>query len=299
MTGCALHTPVLLEETLAFLDSRQPGLFVDGTLGMGGHAGELLQRNPGARIIGFDMDEISLQRAKTKLAPYSDRLQLYHSDFRYLPDLNIDFSSIKGILLDLGISSYQLDSPERGFSYNQDGPLDMRMDQRNKCTAARVLNKYSEPKLAKVLFEFGELRQSRRLARTIVSQRKVKKFETTGQLLKTVEDVCRWRPQKGRTHPAARVFQALRIEINQELKDLALFFEKITRKIPRECRIVVISFHSLEDRIIKHTFAALASAQEKTPQLQILTKKPVRASEEEVVANFRSRSAKLRAAKRI
>jgi len=295
----SLHVPVLLEETMDFLGVNREGIYVDCTIGLGGHALELLQQNPKARLVGFDLDEQSLLKTKERLKPYADRVELYHSDFRYLPDLKLDFAKVRGILLDLGLSSYHLDSPERGFSYNKQGPLDMRMDLRNKTTAAKLVNKSSESRLAQIFFDFGELRQSRRLAKEIVSRRKVKEFETTTELLSIVEDVCRWRPQRGKTHPAARVFQALRIEINQELKDLSEFFERIVEKLKAKTRIVAISFHSLEDRIVKRTFMDLASSLNgRTPFLKILTKKPVTPTEREVQQNFRSRSAKLRAAER-
>jgi 16S rRNA (cytosine1402-N4)-methyltransferase len=293
------HLPVLLEEVMDYLDIKREGIYVDCTLGLGGHALEILKRNPKASLVGFDIDETSLLKAKEKLAPYADRVKLYHSDFRYIPDLKIEFSRIRGILLDLGISSFQLDSPERGFSFNQDGPLDMRMDLRNKITAYKIINKYSEHSLAQILREYGELRQARRLSKEIVSIRKSEKIETTTQLRRIVERICGWRPQKGKIHPAAKVFQALRIEVNQELKSLSGFLERITQLIPEKAHITAISFHSLEDRIIKHTFALLAATNNSHPFLKILTKKPVIPSQEEIAINFRSRSAKLRAAERI
>lgn len=294
-----IHIPVLVEEVMNYLDVKRKGIYVDCTLGLGGHAVEILKRNPDARLIGFDIDEKSLLKAKEKLEPYADRVELYHSDFRYLPDLNIDFSSIIGILLDLGISSFQLDSPERGFSFNQEGPLDMRMDLRNKVTASKIVNKYSEYRLVQIFKEYGELKQAKRLAREIVSRRKTKKIETTTQLRRLVEEICRWRPQKGKIHPAAKLFQAIRIELNQELKSLSSFLERISKKIPKKAHIIAISFHSLEDRIIKHTFAYLAASNDSPPSLKILTKKPVIPSDKEVAINFRARSAKLRAVEKI
>lgn len=294
------HIPVLLEEVLQHLNIEREGIYIDCTLGLGGHASALLQRNPGAELIGLDRDERSLQVARERLRDFADRIQIFHSDFRFLPELEVDFSRVKGVLVDLGISSFQLDDPERGFSFNQEGPLDMRMDQRAKTTAARILEKYSEPRLAQVFFEYGELRQSRKLARAIVSKRKIRKFESTTQLFQIVEEVCHWRAQKGKSHPAARVFQALRIEINQELQDLGDFLREIADRLPAGGRIAFISFHSLEDRIVKHTLTDLASDGEgRSPTLKILTKKPVTPSAPEVEANFRSRSAKLRAAEKL
>lgn len=294
-----VHTPVLLKEVMHYLDVQRKGIYVDCTIGLGGHALEILKSNPDATLVGFDIDEKSLLKARENFSPYAERVELYHSDFRYLPELKMNFSNIRGVLLDLGLSSFQLDSPERGFSYTHEGPLDMRMDLRNKVTASKILEKSSEYKLAEIFKEYGELRQARRLAREIVSRRKIQAIQTTGDLLHIVERVCRWHPQKGKTHPAARVFQALRIEINQELKGLSGFLERIAQKIPKNARIVAISFHSLEDRIIKKSFAHMAKFNDHPPLLKILTKKPVVPSVEEIASNFRSRSAKLRACERL
>jgi len=293
------HIPVLLEEVLNYLNTAREGAYVDCTLGLGGHALEILKRNPKASLIGFDIDENSLLIAKKRLRPYASRVQLYYSDFRYLPDLKIDFASIRGILLDLGISSFQLDSPERGFSFNSEGPLDMRMDVRHKITASKIINQYSEPKLAHLFQEFGELKQAKKLAQQIATRRRVRKIETTTELRQLVEEVCHWRPQKGKIHPAAKVFQALRIEVNHELESLSGFLKRIVQLISPKSRLAVLSFHSLEDRIIKHTFAELASPDNNHPLLNILTKKPVTPSEEEVARNSRAHSAKLRAAEKI
>ena len=293
------HIPVLLEETLRYLGSEREGLYIDCTIGMAGHASEILKRNLKAKLIGFDLDEQSLQQAKDILLPYAGRVELYHSDFRYLAELGIDLSEVRGILIDLGISSFQLDSPERGFSHSLDGPLDMRMDVRNKMTAAKILDKYSEPKLAQIFHEYGELKQSNKLAKAIASIRRSKRIESTTHLRGIVEDVCRWRPQSGKIHPAAKVFQALRIELNQELQGLAGFLEQTARLVPPNARIVAISFHSLEDRIVKHTFVRLARPDAGQGILEVLTKKPVTAAAEEIARNSRSRSAKLRAAEKI
>ncbi len=293
------HIPVLLEEVLEYLDAERPGIYLDGTIGLGGHTLEILRRNPQVKVIGFDLDESTLLEARKKLRPYSDRIELYHSDFRYIPDLKLDFTKVKGLLLDLGVSSFQLDNPERGLSYQHEGPLDMRMDTRNKTTASRILNRYSERNLTEIFRKYGELRQAKRLARAIASLRKNEKINSTSQLLNIIENVCHWRPQKGKTHPAARVFQALRIEVNQELTGVSHFLERITMVLKKGARLVVISFHSLEDRIIKRTFNRLASPVDSSPLLQILTKKPVTPEENEIISNFRSRSAKLRAAERL
>ncbi len=293
------HIPVLLDEALGYLNAKRGGVYIDCTLGLAGHAHKLLESNPQAQLIGFDRDESSLAAAQEKLRPFSNRIQLYHADFRVLPDLDIEFSQVRGVLVDLGISSFQLDDAQRGFSFHKDGPLDMRLDLRSRTTAARILEKYSEPKLAQIFHDFGELRQAKKLASAIVSRRKMKKIDSTIQLFQIVEQVCHWRPQKGKSHPAARVFQALRIEVNQELHELGTFLQRTTSLLAPETRWVVISFHSLEDRIVKHTLAGMATDQDTSPLIKILTKKPVPPSPEEIEKNFRSRSAKLRAAERL
>jgi 16S rRNA (cytosine1402-N4)-methyltransferase len=293
------HIPVLLEEAISYLDIQRKGIYLDCTIGPGGHSAEILRRSKDAQIIGFDIDEKSLMKAKKNLEDFADRVTLYHSDFRYIPELKIDFSSVCGILLDLGLSSFQLDDPKRGFSYQKNGPLDMRMDLRNKTTASKIINKSSEKKIAQIFREFGELKQAKILAKEIYARRKEEEIKTTKQLLKLTEDVCRWRPQKGKTHPAARVFQALRIEVNQELKNLDNFLVKIFKLTPKNTRTVVISFHSLEDRIVKHTMKKCASSKLDPPLITILTKKPVTPAKKEIEANFRARSAKLRASRNL
>jgi 16S rRNA (cytosine1402-N4)-methyltransferase len=292
------HVPVLLEETLAGLDIGREGIYIDGTLGMAGHASEILKRNPKARLIGFDLDESTILRARDYLQPYANRVELYHADFKYLLDIKLDLGDVRGILLDLGMSSVQLDTPERGFSHTLEGPLDMRMDARNKLTAAKILEKYTEAKLAYVFRVYGELKQSGKLARTIATIRRSRKIESTLQLRAIVEQVCHWIPQKGKIHPAAKVFQALRIEVNQELAGLEEFLERALHAVVPGTRLAVISFHSLEDRIVKHTLARLAHPETGEPLIDILTKKPVVPTDEEIVRNSRSRSAKLRAAEK-
>jgi len=298
MTGSS-HIPVLLEEVMEYLEIGRSGVYVDCTIGLGGHACEILKRNPEAEVVGIDLDESALLEARNRLQPFAERVKLFHADFRLLPDLDIDFSLVKGILCDLGMSSFQLDTPERGFSFNRQGPLDMRMDRRNQTTAFKILDKYSEHKLAEIFRRYGELRQARLLAREIVSRRKIKKIEKTTQLRRIVEEVCRWRPQKGKIHPAAKVFQAIRIEVNQELEGLSDFLEKISGKITKGARIIAISFHSLEDRIVKKTFVRLAGSNDRQPLLKILTKKPVTPKDKEIAENPRARSAKLRAGEKL
>ena len=293
------HVPVLLHEVIEHLDAGREGLYIDATIGLGGHALAILESHPRARLAGFDIDELALDVVKKKLKPYAERVELYHADFRLIPGLDLDFAAVRGLLLDLGLSSFQLDNPERGFSFNLDGPLDMRMDLRNRTTAFKIIDTYSEPKLAQLFFEYGELHQARRLAREIVARRKLRKFSTTAELRAIIEAVCHWIPQKGKIHPAAKVFQALRIEVNGELTGLAGFLEAMAAKTGPGARLAAISFHSLEDRIVKQTFHKLAAGEGRPPLLRLITKKPVTAGDEEVAANSRARSAKLRAAERI
>jgi 16S rRNA (cytosine1402-N4)-methyltransferase len=293
------HVPVLLREVLQYLDAAREGTYIDGTIGLGGHSIEILKTNPRASQLGLDIDELALERVKVKLVPYAERARLYQADFRRLFELDIDFPDVRGVLLDLGLSSFQLDSPERGFSFNQEGPLDMRMDRRNKTTAFKIVDSYSEPKLAHLFQEYGELRQAKRLAHEIVARRKLRKFETTVELRMIIEQVCHWIPQKGKVHPAAKVFQALRIEVNQELQGLGEFLETTVDRLPSGARLVIISFHSLEDRIVKHTFTKLSGSTGGPALIRLLTRKPVTPSEEEIATNSRSRAAKLRAAEKI
>jgi len=293
------HVPVLLREALDLLDASRQGTYIDGTIGLAGHAEAILKANPNSKLIGFEVDETSIEAARARMVPYGDRVTLYHADYRYIPDLNLDLSDLKGVLLDLGLSSFQLDAAERGFSYNLDGPLDMRFDFRNKMTAAKILEKCSEPKLAAIFKEHGELRQANALARRIVALRKLHKIERTVELRRVVEEVCQWHPQRGKIHPAAKVFQALRIEVNQELEGLGSFLERLATIMPRGCRLAAITFHSLEDRIVKQTFHKLAAPENGPAVLRLLTKKPVVPTDEEIALNSRSHSAKLRAAERV
>jgi 16S rRNA (cytosine1402-N4)-methyltransferase len=293
------HCPVLLTDVLEFLNTGREGVYIDCTVGLAGHAVAILERNPRASLVGLDRDGLSLRHARERLKPFGGRVRLFQADFKYLPELGLKFRDVRGVLVDLGISSFQLDAPERGFSLSQEGPLDMRMDQRSKITAHKLLHTYAEPRLADLFERYGELPHSRRLAREIVRLRKLGGMETTSDLRRLVEEVYRWRPQKGKIHPAAKAFQALRIEVNGELEGLAEFFRETVGMSVTGTRFVAISFHSLEDRIVKHTFADLASRQERDPLLSILTRKPVMAGPAEVAANSRARSAKLRAAERI
>jgi 16S rRNA (cytosine1402-N4)-methyltransferase len=291
------HVPVLADETMRFLRPEQGGIFVDCTVGLGGHARLLLQRGA-ARVIGLDRDRQALTLAQTILAPWADRVDLVHADFRALGDVldRLGIRAVDGTLADLGVSSMQLESPGRGFSFQRDEPLDMRMDVSAGDTAADILARSDERAIADAIHEFGEERYSRRIARAIVRARREEAIETTGRLAAIVRRAV---PQRGyaRIDPATRTFQALRIWVNRELDGLDRFLETALGRLRAGARLVVIAFHSLEDRIVKHTLRALEKSGE--IGVSVLTRKPIVPTEDEVQRNPRARSAKLRAAERV
>ena len=293
------HVPVLTAETLQFLQPERGGLFVDCTVGLGGHARAVLEAGA-SRLIGFDRDEQALAAARTTLTPWSDRVELVHADYRDL-DAILDrhqVTAIDGLLADLGVSSLQLDGEGRGFSFQRDEPLDMRMDTSSGDTAADLVARASESDLADAIFTYGEERYSRRIARAIVHARDTEPIATTGRLASIVRRAV---PTRGyvRIDPATRTFQALRIWVNRELDALDRFLVAAVRRLREGARLVVISFHSLEDRVVKHTFRALQDRPEEHAAIRILTKRPIQAGDEEVQRNPRARSAKLRAAERV
>ena len=291
------HVPVLLQEAIEFLNVRPGGLYVDCTLGMAGHASEIARRlGPTGRLIGFDRDPDALELAKVKLAQTANelgsmapRIDLVGEAFGSIAR-HVESGSVDGILADFGVSSLQLDDAHRGFSFQADGPLDMRMDSRAGLTAAQVVNEASERELADLIYEYGDERRSRRIARAIVRGRPV---TTTGQLARIVAAAAPAMKQD-RIHPATRTFQALRIRVNSELDEIRTLMEEAPGLLKKSGRIVVISFHSLEDRIVKDSLRDGA----KKGVLEVLTKKPVIAGEAEVERNPRARSAKLRAAEK-
>ncbi|HXI30918.1 MAG TPA: 16S rRNA (cytosine(1402)-N(4))-methyltransferase RsmH [Vicinamibacterales bacterium] len=290
------HVPVMTAEVLDFLRPSQGGLFVDCTVGLGGHARALLEAGA-ARVIGLDRDRDALARARETLAPWTDRVELVHADYRTLDEV-LDarqISRVDGTLADLGVSSMQFDATGRGFSFQRDEPLDMRMDQSGGETAADLVARASERELADAIFQFGEERFSRRIARALVGARAEAPIDTTGRLAAIVRRAV---PRRGpaRIDPATRTFQALRIWVNQELDGLDRFIEMAVRRLRAGARLVVISFHSLEDRVVKHTLRAL---HQRDGLVQVLTKKPLVPSDDEVDRNPRARSAKLRAAERM
>jgi 16S rRNA (cytosine1402-N4)-methyltransferase len=292
MGSDAGHVPVLLAEALELLAVRPGGTYVDGTVGLGGHAAALLRASsPDGRLLGLDRDGETLERARARLAEFGGRVRLEQGDYREIPE-RLAGEKTDGILLDLGVSSAQLDDAGRGFSFQAEGPLDMRMDRSAGMTAADLVNRMRESELANLIYEFGEEPASRRIARAIVFARERQPIETTTGLADIVRRAApRRRP--GGLHPATRTFQALRIRVNRELEGLGEAFEGAARCLKPGGRLAVIAFHSLEDRAAKEAFRALAAR-----GFRVLTKKPVRPGEAEVRANPRARSARLRAVER-
>jgi len=291
------HIPVLAAEVLQHLQPERGGLFVDCTVGLGGHARALLDGGA-TRLIGLDRDEEALALAKEALAAWRARVELVHADYRAI-DAVLDargVTLVDGALADLGVSSLQFDAPGRGFSFQRDEPLDMRMDRGGGETAADLVARSTERELADAIFAYGEERFSRRIARALVDARREAPVDTTGRLASIVRRAI---PRRGymRIDPATRTFQALRIWVNRELEGLDRFLEAAARRLRAGARLVVITFHSLEDRIVKHTFRALERSRDAA--VKVLTKRPVVAGDEELRRNPRARSAKLRAAERL
>jgi 16S rRNA (cytosine1402-N4)-methyltransferase len=292
----ALHEPVLVREVVEVLDPARGGLFVDCTVGLGGHSRALLEAGA-SRVLGLDRDPDALRLAAEALAPFGDRVELVHADYRDLVRV-LDERGIEaaaGALADLGVSSMQLDAEGRGFSFRRDEPLDMRMDRSQGPPLADRLATVREEELADVIFQFGEERYSRRIARSIVQARDAGEVSTTGDLARVVRRAI---PRRGhqRIDPATRTFQALRIWVNRELEGLDAFLAAAVRRLMIGARLAVISFHSLEDRIVKHVFRALGRGE---AAVRILTKRPIEPAEDEVARNPRARSAKLRAVERL
>ncbi|MGE0362358.1 MAG: 16S rRNA (cytosine(1402)-N(4))-methyltransferase RsmH [Vicinamibacterales bacterium] len=290
------HLPVMVDQAMRFLEPQRGGTYVDCTVGLGGHTRALLDGGAD-RVIGIDRDPQALALAAAALAAYGDRVQLAHADYRDL-DAVLDARGVAasaGTLADLGVSSLQFDAAGRGFSFRRDEPLDMRMDQSRGQTAAERLAAIDESALADVIFQFGEERKSRRIARAIVAARAQAPIETTGQLAAIVRRAAGG-PGWQRIDPATRTFQALRIWVNGELDRLDEFLRRAAARLAAGGRLVVISFHSLEDRIVKHTLRALDRAD---GMLRVLTGKPVVPGDDEIERNPRARSAKLRAAERL
>jgi 16S rRNA (cytosine1402-N4)-methyltransferase len=309
------HEPVMLGSVLQFMCCRAGGFYVDGTCGLGGHSAAILDASsPDGRLLAIDRDQAAIGICREKLAGFGDRVRLIQDNFKNLPLIlnNLNIKEIDGILLDLGVSSLQLEDEERGFAFMADGPLDMRMDQRQKLTAGDLVNSLGEKELADLIFQFGEEPASRRIARAIVYERAKSLIRTTGQLAQIVERAAF---RKGddfhaRRHLATRTFQALRIAVNDELRDLDVLAHDLASYLAPGGRLVIISFHSLEDRLIKTAFKRLAGRCvcglpsalcrcERKAMARIVTSRPVTPAFEEVQRNPRGRSAHLRCIERL
>ena len=315
------HVPVLVDEVIQFLQPKNHGFYVDGTVGLGGHAAVILEKSaPKGFLLGIDLDSEALAIAEERLREYKERVTFVGENFAHLDQLlqlhrsedlqGTKIPQVDGILLDLGVSSLQLDTPTRGFSFNHSGPLDMRMDVSQSLSAARVVNRHPEEVLARIFTQLGQERWSKRIARQIVRARKRKSISTTGQLAEIVLDAIPPKSTGWRIHPATRVFQALRIYINDELKNLHSGIHCAASALKPGGRLCIISFHSLEDRIVKDQFRTLSRACicppktpicvcQHTPTLHVLTKRPIVPTPDEIRRNPRSRSAKLRVAVKI
>ncbi|THB66778.1 MAG: 16S rRNA (cytosine(1402)-N(4))-methyltransferase RsmH [Desulfovibrio sp.] len=309
------HVPVLLDEVLEYLQPKPGGRYLDGTLGLGGHSEEILRAaGEGAQLLGLDRDERALERAEARLAEFGTRVTLMNVPFsRFQGALDeMEWDTVDGALVDLGISSFQLDEAGRGFSFALDGPLDMRMGRTGgEAPASRLVNKGSVDQLKRIIWRLGEEPMAGRIARAIFDARQMKPIETTLELAEIVSNAYpAARRAKARNHPATRTFMALRMTVNQELDELETFLAHIPDRLAPGGRVAVISFHSLEDRLVKRSFRAAAQGCTcpkdvpqcvcgKEPKLRIVTKKPVGPGDAETAANPRARSAKLRVAERL
>ena len=306
------HVSVLLQECLDGLNIKPNGIYVDGTLGGAGHSSQIAKRLTTGRLIGIDRDPVALKAAGERLAPYADRVTLVHSNFceiaKVLDDLNID--AVDGVLLDLGVSSPQLDDGSRGFSYMVDAPLDMRMNNEDPVTAKDIVNTWSYEELRRILFDYGEERYAPRIADAICRRREEKPIETTLELVDIIRSAMPAAALREKQHPAKRSFQAIRIAVNDELGAVRKVMEAAIPRLNPEGRLAIITFHSLEDRIVKNAMADAAKGCTcppsfpvcvcgKKPQAKLITRKPITATDEELEANPRSRSAKLRVCEKI
>ena len=287
-----IHLPVLLEEVIHWLAPVDGGIYVDANLGMGGHSAAILEKSsPSGRVIGFDWDKDAIELARANLASFGSRVVFVRSNFVRVKDVlgEQGIEGVNGLLLDLGLSSLQLDRPERGFSFREKGFLDMRMDDRTGVTAADLLNKEGEEELADLFYYYGGERQARRIAAHVVQERRQGRIVTTDQLADLVARAIPKRFHPKKIHVATRVFQALRIAVNKELENLEKILADVTDILLPRGRVCIISFHSLEDRLVKRAFRD-------NPDLQVLTRKVVVPGADEIRANYRSRSARLRVA---
>lgn len=307
------HVPVMLKETVDSLIKKADGCYVDGTIGGAGHSKEILSRlNEHGRLIGIDRDENALKAAASRLDEYKDRVTLIHSNFSNIKYVlqSLEIEKIDGMLLDLGVSSPQLDNPERGFSYMNDAPLDMRMDTESNITAADIINKSTEEELKNIIKEYGEERWASRIASFIVREREKHPISTTFELVDIIKSAIPAAARREGPHPAKRTFQAIRIAVNRELDEIKNAIPDIVDVLNPGGRVCIITFHSLEDRIVKETFKKLANpctcppelpvcVCNNKPKITIITRKPIVPGEKELEENPRARSAKLRVAERL
>ena len=306
------HVSVLLNECIEGLNIKENGIYVDGTLGGAGHSSEIVKRLKTGRLIGIDQDTDAINAATKRLEPYKDRVTLVHDNFSNVKAVfaQLGIEKADGFLLDIGVSSHQLDEAERGFSYMQDAPLDMRMNSESDFSAYNVVNEYSEDELNNVIFKYGEERWAKRIAQFIVEARKQKPIETTFELVDIIKKAVPKGARKDGPHPAKRTFQAIRIEVNGELEILEKTIDDMTELLNPGGRLCIITFHSLEDRIGKNAFRKQENPCTcppefpvcvcgKKPLAKVITRKPILPSEEELEENHRSRSAKLRILERI
>lgn len=308
------HIPVLLKETIEYLNVSKGKKFVDATVGSGGHTREILKANPSARVLGIDLDQASLDKLKVELVQegLSQRVKLVHGNYRNIESIveQVGWEKVDGIILDLGFSSLQLDDPARGFSFQQKAVLDMRFDQSASLTAQEVVNRYQPKDLEKVLFKFGEEKFARKITSAIVAERKLGPIQTTSQLAEIVRLAIPAPIRFKSKDNIRRVFQAIRIEVNAELENLKIGLPKMLQLLNENGRLAVISFHSLEDRIVKNFFVEESKGCvcpvefptcvcDKVSSLRILTRKPIIATQEEIALNPRSKSAKLRAVEKV
>ncbi len=306
------HRSVLLDECIEALNIREDGIYIDGTAGGGGHSFEIAKRLTTGLLIAVDQDAAAIEAASRRLAPYGDRVRVVRDNFSNLSSVCADLGvkKIHGLLLDLGVSSYQLDTAERGFSYMADAPLDMRMDERATLDAYKVVNQYSEAELKRIFWEYGEERFSGRIAARIVQQRAQQPIHTTGELVQIIKNAIPAGMRDGGSHPAKRTFQAIRVEVNKELNVIAPAIDSAVPLLDEGGRVAIITFHSLEDRIVKQRFSELASGCEcprdfpvcvcgKKPQVRLVNRKPILPSKPELEENPRSHSAKLRVAEKL
>lgn len=302
------HKSVLLRETIDSLKVKPGGIYVDGTLGGGGHAFELCSRlGKDGRLIGIDQDEAAISAASERLSEYKGQVTIVRSNYSRMPQVldELGIGKVDGIYLDLGVSSYQLDTPERGFTYREDVPLDMRMDQREPMTAADIVNTYSEEKLYRVIRDYGEDKFAKNIAKHIVRKRQEKPIETTGELVEAIKAAIPARVRATGGHPAKQTFQAIRIELNGELEVLESSIDRMIERLNPKGRLAVITFHSLEDRIVKHKFRENEQPCICPPDFpvcvcgrvskgRVITRKPIIPTEEEEKENNRAKSSKLR-----